>query len=445
MARNLEHRNGVPQRLGILAGGGRLPGMIADSVIERGGHVHIVGVIGEADDSITRYPHTWVNWAQIGKMLRALRTEGGGQMVIAGTVRRPILSKLRPDLGFFRVLPQLLRMLAGGDDSVLTRVVRVFEHHGVTVRGAHEVAPDLVVGEGAQGRVAPDPAALREAALAVAVRQALAPFDAGQAVVVCGDRVLAIEGAEGTDDMLRRVALLPEKAASMSMQGVLSKGPKPGQEMRVDMPVVGARTVDGLIAAKLAGVIVEPGAVLFLEREAAIHKADAAGVMVAGVSAHSLPAVAEAPVLASPTGAGICVGRLQPTARDAADIAKGLAVVTRLAALGTGRGVVVSRAYILAFEAAEGVIEMLARVSSLRQWGLGKRRRVGVLVRLIAANEKGPTPEALLEEVAQQGLKGLAVMGRPADIAAFSDAGVLADRLGIFLIVATAEAAGSAA
>lgn len=445
MARDLEHPTGTPRRIGILAGGGRLPSLIADSVIRRGGRVHIVGVAGEADDSITRYPHTWVNWAEIGKMLRALRTEGGGQVVIAGTVRRPILSKLRPDLGFFRVLPQLLRMLAGGDDSVLTRVVRVFEHHGVTVRGAHEVAPDLVVGEGAQGREAPDAAALADAALAVAVRQALAPFDAGQAVVADRACVIAIEGAEGTDEMLRRVASLADRPAPTAPSGVLSKGPKPGQEMRVDMPVIGARTVEGLIAARLAGVIVEPGAVLFLEREDAITKADAAGVSIAGVSARSLPSVAEAGPLSSALGTASCVGRLQPAKGDLGDIEKGLAVVTRLAALRTGQGVVVSRAYILAFEAAEGVVAMLARVSGLRQWGLGKRRRVGVLVRRMDAGEPRLAPEALLQAVAQQGLKGLAVTGREADIAAYREAGTLADRLGIFLIVSADNAAGSAA
>ena len=88
-------------RIGILAGGGRLPLTIAESVAARGGQVHIVGIDGEADPSIARFPHTWVNWGQIGRMVSTLRSEGGGEMVIAGGVRRPDLWKLRPDLGFF--------------------------------------------------------------------------------------------------------------------------------------------------------------------------------------------------------------------------------------------------------------------------------------------------------------------------------------------------------
>ncbi|MFX5734420.1 hypothetical protein ABTE21_20280, partial [Acinetobacter baumannii] len=86
---------------------------------------------GEADENIERFPHTWANWGQIGLMLDTLREKGGGEMVIAGTVKRPDLFKIRPDLGFFRVLPELLRMLKGGDDSVLTRVVKLLERYGL--------------------------------------------------------------------------------------------------------------------------------------------------------------------------------------------------------------------------------------------------------------------------------------------------------------------------
>jgi DUF1009 family protein len=89
-------------RIGILAGGGRLPLMIAESVTARGGTVHIVGIEGEADPGVARFPHTWVNWGQIGRMVATLRSEGARQLVIAGAVTRPDLRRIRPDAGFFR-------------------------------------------------------------------------------------------------------------------------------------------------------------------------------------------------------------------------------------------------------------------------------------------------------------------------------------------------------
>src|SRR5262249_9088909 len=116
--------NRIGDRIGILAGGGRLPVMIAESVVGRGGSGHNVGIEGEADQEVARFPHTFVNWGQIDRMVATLRSEGGGEMVIAGSVRRPDLWKLRPDAGLFKSLPQLVGLLAGGDDSVLSRVVR---------------------------------------------------------------------------------------------------------------------------------------------------------------------------------------------------------------------------------------------------------------------------------------------------------------------------------
>src|SRR5260221_2015759 len=148
-------------RIGILAGGGRLPLMIAESVAAHGAAVHIVGIEGEADPAIAGFPHTWVNWGQIGRMVAALRDDGGHQMVIAGAVTRPDLWRIRPDAGFFRSLPQILRLLAGGDDSVLTRVVRFFEGNGLEVLGVHEAAPDLLAGRRPTGRTRPPAAGIR--------------------------------------------------------------------------------------------------------------------------------------------------------------------------------------------------------------------------------------------------------------------------------------------
>jgi DUF1009 family protein len=211
-------------------------------------------------------------------------------MVIAGGVRRPDLWKLRPDWGFFLSLPKILEMMAGGDDSVLSRVVRFFEAKGIVVRGAHEVAPGLLVLGGPAGALPLDRQGLADAELGFAVRAALGALDAGQAVVTGGGSVLAIEGAEGTDAMLRRVADLRGARAGAAPGGVLAKGPKPGQELRVDMPTIGPRTIEGAAVAGLAGVALEAGAVLLLDRAEAIAAADACGIAIEGLTSERDPA-----------------------------------------------------------------------------------------------------------------------------------------------------------
>jgi DUF1009 family protein len=417
-------------RIGILAGGGRLPAMIAESVVARGGSVHIVAIEGEADEEVARFPHTFVNWGQIDRMVATLRNEGGGEMVIAGSVRRPDLWKLRPDAGLFKSLPQLVGLLAGGDDSVLSRVVRFFEAKGFVVRGAHQVAPGLVVGAGRMGAAGLSGADRHDAEIGFAVRAALGPLDAGQAVVVAQGRVVAVEGAEGTDAMLERVAAQREGASPRPPAGVLTKGPKPGQELRVDMPAIGSRTVELAAAAGLAGIAVEAGSVLVLGREEAVRAADARGLALEGLAGPGLPDAAAA---RGTPRSGRVLGRVRPSRRDGVDIEKGLAALDRLDAFRTGSAVVVARAYILAVAASETVPAMLGRVRALRQWGL-RAKRLGTLVCRAEQPASAAAFAQLCELVAAQGLAGIAVAG-PADaLAPYEEANLVADGLGLFLV-----------
>jgi DUF1009 family protein len=428
--------------IGILAGGGRLPITIAESITARGGAVHIVGIEGEADAGIAGFPHTWVNWGQIGRMVATLHAEDARELVIAGGVRRPDLWRVRPDAGLFRNLPLIARLLVGGDDSVLKRVVRFFEGNGLTVRGVHEVAPDLLADAGQLGGSGIGRADLADAELGFAVRRALGPVDAGQAVVAARGRVLAIEGAEGTDAMLERVAGLSGRGAPAPRRGVLAKGPKPGQELRVDMPAIGPRTIELAAAAGLAGVAVEAGAVLVLERGETVRLADALGCALEGFARGTLPAAPAA--AASPERTARVVGRRHPRRPDLADIETGLAAVEALAPYATGRGAMVLRRYVLAIEAAEGTAAMLQRAAaSRRQWGL-RWRRAGVLVRRVDGldgahdNADEAALRSLLAQVAALELAGIAVTGPPQALEPCEGLGRLADDLGLFLVLCEA-------
>ena len=144
--------------LGILAGGSGLPIEIAEAVMGRGRGVHIVGLRGEAEPGISRFPHTWVEWGGVGAILTAFRAAGCRDIVIVGRVRRPNLTRIRPDLGFWRALPSVLSSLRGGDDAILRMVVGFFESHGLVVRGAHQAAPELIAPSGPIGTRQPGPA-----------------------------------------------------------------------------------------------------------------------------------------------------------------------------------------------------------------------------------------------------------------------------------------------
>jgi DUF1009 family protein len=272
--------------LGIIAGRGPLPCAVAASATARGVPLHIVGIRGEANETIERFPHTWVKWGEIGKMFHALDKNGCGDIVIIGGVNRPDFSNVQLDLGAIKTLPFILSLGKGGDDHVLSRVVRFFEEKGYRVHGAGDVAPELLAGEGVLGAKAPTAEDQAHIEIAHGVVGALGRLDVGQAAVVAKGYVLAVEAAEGTDAMLDRCAELRAagRAGKRVRAGVLVKMPKPGQEERVDLPTIGPDTVAKAAEASLAGIAVAAGRVLMAERAATIAAADRHGLFLLGVT-----------------------------------------------------------------------------------------------------------------------------------------------------------------
>jgi len=274
--------------LGVIACGGAMPVTVCEEAVAQGRRVHVVGFSGLADPRIESYSHDWVRLGQLGHLIGALRKAGCVDLVIIGTLRRPNIWKSGIDLGFFRHLPTIIGLTRGGDDSVLSRVVRFFEGQGFRVCGAHEIAPSLVAPGGPLGGVAPEAEALGDIARGFALLAALAPFDVGQSAVVARGHVLAVEAAEGTDAMLRRCVDL-RQWGGRKRSGVLIKAPKQGQEMRVDMPVIGPRTVELAANAGLAGIAVASGNVMIIEQAEMMAVADRHGVFVFGAEAAVSP------------------------------------------------------------------------------------------------------------------------------------------------------------
>ena len=271
--------------LGILAGGGVLPVAVAEAAIAGGRDVHIVAIRGEADPAIERFQHNWVRWGEIGLLLDSFKRARCRELVIIGSVTRPDLSEVRFDLGAIRNLPRLLGLLSGGDDSVLSSVVRFFESKDFVVRGAHEVAPALVALPGPLGSRRAGTDDISDIRKALEVVRALGALDVGQAAVVSRGYVLAVEAAEGTDGMLRRCGELRQWGSrnSAKRQGVLVKRPKPRQEMRVDMPAIGPRTIELAADAGLAGVAILAGGVLLAERSEILRIAEIRQLFVTGI------------------------------------------------------------------------------------------------------------------------------------------------------------------
>ena len=265
----------VPGPLGIIAGQGPLPCVLAELAVAHEVPTHIVAIRGEAHSDIERFPHTWIKWGEIGKLFAALEKNGCKDLVIIGAVNRPDFENVRVDFGAIKSLPFLLSLAKGGDDHILSRIVGFFEDKGYRVHGAGDVAPELLAQEGSLGAKTPSAEDRGDIEAAFKVVRALGRLDVGQGAVVAKGRVLAVEAAEGTDAVLERCAELRKLGRTRGARsGVLAKAPKPGQEERVDMPTIGPRTVQLAAAAGLSGIALAAGHVLMAERAATIAAAD---------------------------------------------------------------------------------------------------------------------------------------------------------------------------
>ncbi|WIG50713.1 MAG: UDP-2,3-diacylglucosamine pyrophosphatase [Afipia sp.] len=272
--------------VGIVAGSGVLPFSVAELLQARGIAPFLFAIRGFCDPvRVAQYPHHWVALGQVGRLTRLMRSEGCREIVFIGGLVRPALSEIRLDWGTLRAIPAIAAALRGGDDHLLTGVSRIFERHGIRVVGIQDVAPELLMPEGSLTRRTPDAEAVADIAKARDLMRAISLFDVGQGVVVIDGHVVAVEDIEGTDGLLARVTRLraEKRIRAKPGRGVLVKMPKAQQDLRFDLPTLGPKTIDGVIAAGLAGIGIVAGRTLVAEVDVMTAKADQAGLFVTGL------------------------------------------------------------------------------------------------------------------------------------------------------------------
>lgn len=278
----------ISSPVGLVAGGGVLPFAVGDALTARGVAPVIFAIQGFCDPvAVARFKHHWISLGQLGRLTKLLRAENCRDLAFIGTLIRPALSEIRLDWGTLRVLPRVWAAFRGGDDHLLSSVGRLLEKDGFRLVGVRDLAPELLMPAGCLTRAVPDREAEADIAKGRDVLRALSPFDIGQAVVVIDGHVVGVEGIEGTDSLLARIAQLrgEGRIRAKTGRGVLVKMPKRGQDLRLDLPTTGLHTVEGVIAAGLAGLATAAGHTIVADPQPMIEAADRAGMFVTGMPA----------------------------------------------------------------------------------------------------------------------------------------------------------------
>lgn len=264
-------------RLAILAGDGALPVELAaahpDALC-----VTFEGVAHQLTNAAESH-----RFERLGEMFEALKAQGVTRIVMAGSMSRPPLDPAAMDPLMISLAPRLMAAMQGGDDALLRLVIAIIEEQGFAVLGAHELLTGLTVDAGHLAGPAPSDQDLRDAARGAALLAALSPHDVGQGCVVAGGLVLGVETLQGTEFMLDTVGRTPDHLRR-GQKGVLVKLAKQGQDLRVDMPAIGPDTIFQAKAAGLAGIAVQAGHVVVLDRSATVAAAKDAGLFIYGVA-----------------------------------------------------------------------------------------------------------------------------------------------------------------
>jgi len=272
------------RKLAILAGGGDLPVRIAQAAQQADIPIVLVGLDGFGEpDALAPFVSGWMGLGEIKKALTLI--DGASHLVFAGKVTRPDFKSLKLDSKGLRLMPRIAAAAAKGDGALLDAVRDFAKDQGFEIVSPADILNTLEASSGPYGRHRPDEAALADIAKGVEAARAIGLLDIAQGAVVCDGLVLALEAAEGTDAMLGRIRDLPPdiRGGEDARRGVLVKIAKPIQDKRIDQPVIGPRTVELAAKAGLAGIALEAGAGLVLDRNEAVALADQLGLFLFGV------------------------------------------------------------------------------------------------------------------------------------------------------------------
>ena len=270
----------LQKKLGIIAGGGTLPHQLIEHCLNIGRSFFVLAVEGNAsadliDDTI---PHLWIRMGQAGSGLKRLIEEKVEELIMIGTIRRPSFKDLIPD---FRTTAFFAKIgsKALGDDGLLRAVIKEIESEKMKVVGIQEVMPDLLAPAGILTKKKPSKQDLIDIKRGVGAAFNLGKLDIGQSVIVQEGIVLGVEAIEGTDELIKRCANYKRKGSG----GVLVKLRKPQQDMRIDLPTIGKRTIDNAKQSGLNGVAVHAGNALIVDQKEVINYANKQGMFIVGI------------------------------------------------------------------------------------------------------------------------------------------------------------------
>jgi UDP-2,3-diacylglucosamine hydrolase len=283
-------------KLGLIAGNGRFPFLLLDAARAQGLAVTVAAIREETDPEIVhraamdeKITVHWLSLGELSRLIEVFHKEDVKAAVMAGQVKhKQIFSSIRPD---WRLAKLLLNLRTRNTDMLLGAVAKVLADEGIELMSSTQFLEPLLAQEGslteaAGGRV-PTADERKNIEYGLGVARALAGFDIGQTVVVAAQACVAVEAMEGTDATIERAGFLMKSleedgspASTLERHLTVVKVAKPNQDMRFDVPVIGIKTIETMVAAGASCLSVEAGRTLLFDRDALLKRAAEVGIAV---------------------------------------------------------------------------------------------------------------------------------------------------------------------
>ena len=257
--------------LGIIAGSGSLPRLIAGNYIKQGGKCYIAAIKDEADiDQIKNFEYKVLKIGMVGEAIRYFKGNEVQNIVFIGGVNRPHFKNLAVDKIGGLLLFKIVRQKIRGDDSLLKTVADFFESYGFKVISSDEIYKNQQCNSNIITDTNPTSSDKNDIELGIKLLNHLSSFDIAQSAIIDSAYILGIEAAEGTDNLIMRCADLRKNPYG----GVLVKIPKSGQDNRLDMPTIGPNTIKNIAKCNYKGVAIQKNNVIIVEEELTIKLAN---------------------------------------------------------------------------------------------------------------------------------------------------------------------------
>jgi len=210
-----------------------------------------------------------VSIGQLGKIIKILKKNNCKKVLFAGKVKKPRFSKLRLDFKGIYYIPRIIKSSKLGDAAILKEIIKILKQERISTIDSLTFNPELTLKKGNYSRTKPNRENKIDINKAITTLNRLGKYNFSQGVVVRNRKVVAIEGRGGTEKMLKKC-----KSKKFRNRGVLVKFPKRKQDLRIDLPTVGLRTLTQCKSAGLKGIVLKSKKHIFLERKKCISFAN---------------------------------------------------------------------------------------------------------------------------------------------------------------------------